>query len=245
MAYKFSLTREQLTAKTKEIPATYAAYQKLTQEVLVAGVEYAIIEADGSLLQECFNVMHEKHRRWAKMYVSMRGIALTYDKKQDKVRFSQDKGRAILQERNYDVKKLPKGGTWPEDALSLLATYAVGVMSGSSWDTAFKAAQKEERAAAKAEKLADFKTQKEKLDKMLKAAMDAGHSKEALLEGYLPEQPAMTSDDMELLALAKQYHDILNMLKGHDKDEAVANAVMVAVAAAIQRATAETTKKAA
>lgn len=245
MAYKFSLTREQLTAKTKEIPATYAAYQKLTQEVLVAGVEYAIIEADGSLLQECFNVMHEKHRRWAKLYVSMRGIALTYDKEKDKVRFSQDKGRGILRERQYDLTKLPKGEAWPEDALAILATYAVGIMAGTAWDASLKEAQKEERAANKAANLADFKKQKDKLDKMLKAALAAGHSKEALLEGYLPEQPAMTSDDIELLALAKQYHDILDMLKGHDKDEAVANAVMVAVAAAIQRATSEATKKAA
>lgn len=243
MAYKFSLTREQIKEQTAQIPATYKAYAETVQRVLVAGVEYAVVEADGSILKECFAVLQEKHMRWARTYVTMRGIPLKYDKEKDKVSFSQEKGRSILKERGYDVAKLPKGEAWPEDALSLLATYAVGVMSGSSWDTTFKAAQKEERAAAKAEKLADFKTQKEKLDKMLKAAIEAGHSKEALLEGYLPEQPAMTSDDMELLALAKQYHDILNMLKGHDKDEAVANAVMVAVAAAIQRATAETTKK--
>lgn len=249
MAYKFSLTREQIKEQTAQIPATYKAYAETVQRVLVAGVEYAIIEADGSLLQECFNVMHEKHRRWAKLYVSMRGIALTYDKEKDKVRFSQDKGRGILRERQYDVAKLPKGEAWPEDALTILATYAVGIMAGTAWDASLKEAQKEERKEAKAANLADFDKQKKRLDKLLKDAIEAGHSKEDLLKGYLPEQPApapaMSSEDAELLKLARQYHDILDMLAAHNGDEAVANAVMVAVAAAIQRATAETTKKAA
>lgn len=251
MAYKFSLTREQIKEQTAQIPATYKAYAETVQRVLVAGVEYAVVEADASILKECFAVLQEKHMRWARTYVTMRGIPLSYDKEKDKVRFSQDKGRGILRERGYDLTKLPKGEAWPEDALAILATYAVGIMAGTAWDASLKEAQKEERKEAKAANLADFDKQKKRLDKMLKEAIEAGHSKEDLLKGYLPEQPAsvpaptMSSEDAELLKLAKQYHDILDMLAAHNGDEAVANAVMVAVAAAIQRATAETTKKAA
>lgn len=251
MAYKFSLTREQIKEQTAQIPATYKAYAETVQRVLVAGVEYAVVEADASILKECFAVLQEKHMRWARTYVTMRGIPLSYDKEKDKVRFSQDKGRGILRERGYDLTKLPKGEAWPEDALAILATYAVGIMSGISWDASLKEAQREERAANKAANLADFDKQKKRLDKILKEAIEAGHSKEDLLKGYLPEQPAPTtaaalsSEDAELLKLAHKFHDILDMLKGHDNNEAIASAVMVAVAAAIQRATAETTKKAA
>lgn len=249
MAYKFSLTREQIKEQTAQIPATYKAYAETVQRVLVAGVEYTVVEADASILKECFAVLQEKHMRWARTYVTMRGIPLSYDKEKDKVRFSQDKGRGILRERGYDLTKLPKGEAWPEDALAILATYAVGIMAGTAWDASLKEAQKEERKEAKAANLADFDKQKKRLDKLLKDAIEAGHSKEDLLKGYLPEQPAstpaMSSEDAELLKLAKQYHDILDMLAAHNGDEAVANAVMVAVAAAIQRATAETTKKAA
>lgn len=249
MAYKFSLTREQIKEQTAQIPATYKAYAETVQRVLVAGVEYAVVEADASILKECFAVLQEKHMRWARTYVTMRGIPLSYDKEKDKIRFSQDKGRGILRERGYDLTKLPKGEAWPEDALAILATYAVGIMAGTAWDTSFKEAQKEERKEAKAVNLADFDKQKKRLDKMLKEAIEAGHSKEDLLKGYLPEQPApaaaLSSEDAELLKLAHKFHDILDMLKGHDDNESVASAVMVAVAAAIQRATAETTKKAA
>lgn len=228
MSYKFSMSVKELESGIQKLPATKQAFVKEVQRLLLAGAEYAVMEQNGSYLNRVLDVLDKALRDVAGRYMSGNGFPFTYDG--TKLAFKQTRAIAILKGLGREIEAPKDGSNLPEEALSTLMLSTAAVMNNNQWDAEDMKARREKRAAAKKEITAE--ELKKRLDKLLKAAKEAGIDE----QDFMPQAPQAVEQVQE--ELAPEMRQVVRMLEPYAGNKQ-AMATIVASLASVMASFAE------
>lgn len=243
MSYTFSMTEDALAAGIKKIPDSKRAFVQEVQNLLKAGVEYAVLKQNGTYLNNILEALDGTMADVAGRYMSREGMPFEY--KDGKLAFKQARALAVLKNLGKPTDKPKNGEQLPEEALEFLLMGVLGTMSGAMWDTeAVKAAK-----AAKNNKNADktpaqiAEALKKRIEKAMKEAQDEGIDlSEVAPEGFVKVIPsAAPAPEQEQHHLSEKMQQIVTMLEPHEGTD-VLDKILMAVSTVLVEAT---TKKAA
>lgn len=223
MSYTFSMTEDALAAGIKKIPDSKRAFVQEVQNLLKAGVEYAILRQNGTYLNNILEALDGRMAAIAGRYMSATGMPFEY--KDSKLAFKQARALAILKNLGKHVEKPKAGEQLPEWALEALLLGVLGTMSGNMWDSEAVKADKEARKAAKQEKSVEEirAALKKKIERAVKEAKDAGlDASEVAPDDLIRVIPSAAPATEQAPAISTEMQKVINLLSPYEGTEVMA-----------------------
>lgn len=223
MSYTFYMTEDALAAGIKKIPDSKRAFVQEVQNLLKAGVEYAVLKQNGKYLNDILAALDGRMAAVAGRYMSATGMPFEF--KDGKLAFKQARALAILKNLGKHVEKPKAGEQLPEWALEALLLGVLGTMSGNMWDSEAVKADKEARKAAKAEKSTEEirAALKKKIERAVKEAKDAGlDASEVAPDDLIRVIPSAAPATEQAPAISTEMQKVVDLLSPYEGTEVMA-----------------------
>lgn len=223
MSYTFSMTEDALAAGIKKIPDSKRAFVQEVQNLLKAGVEYAILRQNGTYLNNILEALDGRMAAVAGRYMSATGMPFEF--KDGKLAFKQARALAILKNLGKQVDKPKAGEQLPEWALEALLLGVLGTMSGNMWDSEAVKADKEARKAAKQEKSVEEirAALKKKIERAVKEAKEAGlDASEVAPDDLIRVIPSAAPATEQASTISTEMQKVVDLLSPYEGTEVMA-----------------------
>lgn len=202
----FTMTEQDFESKLVVLARTKSEFVNAVQELLTAGMEFGIANANATALNKVLDILDGAMRKVAGAYMSSQSVPFAYN--EGKLRYAQGKALGILKKIGHETTKPENGGPLPVEFAEYLVAAGRGYMAGVRWDAETKVTK--DKQAKPELTLDDLKKRFNKLQKDAeKAGLDLKDAVPATLVKERPENP-------QAVVLSPKMKQIFHMLSQYE-----------------------------
>ena len=202
----FTMTEQDFESKLVVLARTKSEFVNAVQELLTAGMEFGIANANATALNKVLDILDGAMRKVAGAYMSSQSVPFVYN--EGKLKYAQSKALGILKKIGHETTKPENGGPLPVEFAEYLVAAGRGYMAGVRWDAETKVTK--DKQAKPELTLDDLKKRFNKLQKDAeKAGLDLKDAVPATLVKERPENP-------QAVVLSPKMKQIFHMLSQYE-----------------------------
>lgn len=202
----FTMTEQDFESKLVVLARTKSEFVNAVQELLTAGMEFGIANANATALNKVLDILDGAMRKVAGAYMSSQSVPFVFA--DGKLKYAQSKALGILKKIGHETAKPENGGPLPAEFAEYLVAAGRGYMAGVRWDAETKVTK--DKQAKPELTLDDLKKRFNKLQKDAeKAGLDLKDAVPATLVKDRPENP-------QAVVLSPKMKQIFHMLSQYE-----------------------------
>lgn len=202
----FTMTEQDFESKLVVLARTKSEFVNAVQELLTAGMEFGIANANATALNKVLDILDGAMRKVAGTYMSSQSVPFVFT--EGKLKYAQSKALGILKKIGHETTKPENGGPLPVEFAEYLVAAGRGYMAGVRWDAETKVTK--DKQAKPELTLDDLKKRFNKLQKDAeKAGLDLKDAVPATLVKERPENP-------QAVVLSPKMKQIFHMLSQYE-----------------------------
>ena len=202
----FTMTEQDFESKLVVLARTKSEFVNAVQELLTAGMEFGIANANATALNKVLDILDGAMRKVAGAYMSSQSVPFVFA--DGKLKYTQSKALGILKKIGHETAKPENGGPLSAEFAEYLVAAGRGYMAGVRWDAETKVTK--DKQAKPELTLDDLKKRFNKLQKDAeKAGLDLKDAVPATLVKDRPENP-------QAVVLSPKMKQIFHMLSQYE-----------------------------
>ena len=202
----FTMTEQDFESKLVVLARTKSEFVNAVQELLTAGMEFGIANANATALNKVLDILDGAMRKVAGAYMSSQSVPFVFA--DGKLKYTQSKALGILKKIGHETTKPENGGPLSAEFAEYLVAAGRGYMAGVRWDAETKVTK--DKQAKPELTLDDLKKRFNKLQKDAeKAGLDLKDAVPATLVKDRPENP-------QAVVLSPKMKQIFHMLSQYE-----------------------------
>ena len=202
----FTMTEQDFESKLVVLARTKSEFVNAVQELLTAGMEFGIANANATALNKVLDILDGAMRKVAGAYMSSQSVPFVFA--DGKLKYAQSKALGILKKIGHETTKPENGGPLSAEFAEYLVAAGRGYMAGVRWDAETKVTK--DKQAKPELTLDDLKKRFNKLQKDAeKAGLDLKDAVPATLVKDRPENP-------QAVVLSPKMKQIFHMLSQYE-----------------------------
>lgn len=202
----FTMTEQDFESKLVVLARTKSEFVNAVQELLTAGMEFGIANANATALNKVLDILDGAMRKVAGAYMSSQSVPFVFT--EGKLKYAQSKALGILKKIGHETTKPENGDPLPVEFAEYLVAAGRGYMAGVRWDAETKVTK--DKQAKPELTLDDLKKRFNKLQKDAeKAGLDLKDAVPATLVKDRPENP-------QAVVLSPKMKQIFHMLSQYE-----------------------------
>ena len=202
----FTMTEQDFESKLVVLARTKSEFVNAVQELLTAGMEFGIANANATALNKVLDILDGAMRKVAGAYMSSQSVPFVFA--DGKLKYAQSKALGILKKIGHETTKPENGGPLSAEFAEYLVAAGRGYMAGVRWDAETKVTKDKQ---AKPELTLD--DLKKRFNKLQKDAEKAGLDlKDAVPPTLVKERP----ENPQAVVLSPKMKQIFHMLSQYE-----------------------------
>lgn len=202
----FTMSEQDFESKLIVLARTKSEFVNAVQELLTAGMEFGIANANATALNKVLDILDGAMRKVAGAYMSSQSVPFVFA--DGKLKYTQSKALGILKKIGHETTKPENGGPLSAEFAEYLVAAGRGYMAGVRWDAETKVTK--DKQAKPELTLDDLKKRFNKLQKDAeKAGLDLKDAVPATLVKDRPENP-------QAIVLSPKMKQIFHMLSQYE-----------------------------